>query len=74
MVQTAGRPSLPTSSRQNAWQRPPRPPAWKQNTTKSLSSRRSEYVSGVAERRPAAQNITSVFFRTPHLFRPGSAT
>jgi hypothetical protein len=30
-----------------------------QNTTKSLSSRRREYVSGVADRTPAAQNITA---------------
>jgi hypothetical protein len=33
----------------------------KQNTTTSLWSRRMEYVSGVAERRPAAQKITSRF-------------
>jgi hypothetical protein len=30
----------------------------KQNTTKSLSSLRVEYVSGVAYKTPAAQNIT----------------
>jgi hypothetical protein len=35
----------------------------KQNTTKSLSSRRREYVSGAADRTPAAQNITSLFLR-----------
>jgi hypothetical protein len=29
----------------------------KQNTTKSLSSRRREYVSGAADRTPAAQKI-----------------
>jgi hypothetical protein len=39
----------------------------KQNTTKSLSSRRREYVSGVADRTPAAQNITSLFL-TPWTF------
>jgi hypothetical protein len=33
----------------------------KQNTTTSLSSRRMAYVSGVADRKPAAQNITSLF-------------
>jgi hypothetical protein len=33
----------------------------KQNTTTSLWSRRMEYVSGAADRRPAAQNITSPF-------------
>jgi hypothetical protein len=36
----------------------------KQNTTTSLSSRRMEYVSGVADRIPAAQNITSRFTRS----------
>jgi transglutaminase-like putative cysteine protease len=45
----------------------------KQNTTKALSSRRTEYVSGVADRTPAAQNITSLFLR-PRTFSAGSAT
>jgi hypothetical protein len=35
----------------------------KPNTTKSLSSRRREYVSGDADRTPAAQGITSLFVR-----------
>jgi hypothetical protein len=45
----------------------------KQNITKSLSSRRKEYVSGTADRTPAAQNITSLFLR-PRTFSAGSAT
>jgi hypothetical protein len=45
----------------------------KQNTTKALSSRRTEYVSGVADRTPAAQIITSLFLR-PRTFSAGSAT
>jgi hypothetical protein len=36
----------------------------KQNTTTSLSSRRMEYVTGVADRTPAAQNISSLFLRS----------
>jgi hypothetical protein len=44
----------------------------KQNTTKSLSSRRMEYVSGVADRTPAAQNITSRFVG-PRTFSARSA-
>jgi hypothetical protein len=40
----------------------------KQHTTKSLFSRRREYVSGVANRTPAAQNIT--VHGVPHLFDP----
>jgi hypothetical protein len=36
----------------------------KQNTTNSLSSQRRKYVSGVADRTPAAQNITSRFSRS----------
>jgi hypothetical protein len=42
----------------------------KQNTAKSLSSRRREYVCGVADRRPVAQNITSRFLR-PRTFSAG---
>jgi hypothetical protein len=44
----------------------------KQNTTKSLSSRRREYVGGVADRTPAAQNITSRFTGS-RTFSAGSA-
>jgi hypothetical protein len=39
----------------------------KQNTTKSLSSRRREYVSGVAARAPAAQ-IHLAVVEAAHLF------
>jgi hypothetical protein len=42
----------------------------KQNTTTSLSSRRREYVSDVADRALAAENITSVF-EAPHRFDRG---
>ena len=42
----------------------------KQNTTKSPPSQRSEYVSGVADRTPAAQNITSRFTGSR---RPGAS-
>jgi hypothetical protein len=45
----------------------------KQKTTKSLSSRRSEYVSGVADRTPAAQNISSRSTGS-RTFSAGSAT
>jgi hypothetical protein len=45
----------------------------KQNTTKSLSSRRREYVSGVADKAAAVVNITSLFLR-PRIFLAGSAT
>src|SRR5215467_507474 len=45
----------------------------KAEQTKSPSSRRREYVSGVADRTPAAQNITSPFL-TPGTFSAGSAT
>jgi hypothetical protein len=45
----------------------------KQNTTKSLSSRRREFASGVADRIPAAQNITSRLTR-PYTFSARSAT
>jgi hypothetical protein len=38
-----------------------------QNTTKSLSSHRREYASGVADKAPAAQNIASLFNEAPHL-------
>jgi hypothetical protein len=56
------------------WQRPPALPTLeKQNTTKSLSSRRREYVGGVADRRPAAPNIASLFLRR-RTFSAGSAT
>jgi hypothetical protein len=44
----------------------------KKNTTKSLSSRRREDVSGVADKRPAAQNITSRF-KGSRTFSAGSA-
>jgi hypothetical protein len=44
----------------------------KQNITNSLSSRRREYVNGVADRTPAAQNITSLFLR-PRTLSAGSA-
>jgi hypothetical protein len=43
----------------------------KQNTTKSLSSRRTEYVSGVADRAAAALNVASLFLR-PCTFSAGS--
>jgi hypothetical protein len=43
--------------RRRSWQGPPRLPACQsRNTKKSLSSRRREYVSGVADRTPVAQN------------------
>jgi hypothetical protein len=47
----------------------------KQNTTKSLSSWRNEYLSGVADRTPAAQNIPSLFtgsctLSKRHVMRP----
>jgi hypothetical protein len=44
----------------------------KQNTTKSLSSRRMEYVSSAADRAAAAQNITSLLFcgRERYVIRP----
>jgi hypothetical protein len=45
----------------------------KQNTTKSLSLRRREYVNGVADRTPAAENITSLFTGSRTL-SAGSAT
>jgi hypothetical protein len=41
----------------------------KQNATKSMSSRRREYVSVVADSTPAAQNITSPLLR-PRTFSP----
>jgi hypothetical protein len=42
-------------------------------TTKSLSPRRRGYVSGAADRRPAAQNITSRLTGS-RTFSAGSAT
>jgi hypothetical protein len=40
----------------------------KQNTTKWLSSRRREYVSGVADRTPAAQKYHLAVLHAPHVF------
>jgi hypothetical protein len=45
----------------------------KQNTTKSLSSRRREYVSCAADRPAAAANISPLFLR-PRTFSAGRAT
>jgi hypothetical protein len=45
----------------------------KQNATKSLSSRRREYVSCAADKAAAAVNITSLFLR-PRTFPAGSTT
>jgi hypothetical protein len=47
------------ASHRSAWQRPPFAGLTKQNTTKSLSLRRREYVSGTADRAVAALNVTS---------------
>jgi hypothetical protein len=46
-------------------QGPPRLPDWQSRTPRGLSSRRREYVSGVAERTSVAQNITARVHRVP---------
>jgi hypothetical protein len=68
----SGRPGI--APHRTAWQTPTASTVLAmQNSTKSLSSWRTEYVSGVADRTPAAQNITSLFVR-PRTLSAATAT
>ena len=70
---SAGCPSSPTALHQALAKASASSGLAKQNTMKSLSSRRKQYASGVPDRTPAAQNITSLFARS-RTFSAGKAT